>query len=548
MNKVAVVRFLGLGVLACTPVVPSVSGRPARAADLLPIIAIHDAPKGEKNGAISFVDPDSYAILATVPVEGDPWPGTFGPSGDSYFVLGGTARSAWTGKAAGPWSVVAVDRAAGKSSVLGEVGLPPVWTSVPEGRSRMYTLGRGDKNAPDVLSVFDLAAKKSLGRFPTAPGAVDWQWAAGGTRLWVLHGGDVAGKKDPPSRLIGFDTEASRPVADVPLPPRAVTVLAGDEGRALYVLCRGGKPKEGAAAQGKVVVLDAASGEVRARLDVGFEGRFLRVDERNGFVYALGDDPAGGAMTLTVLRGIEVKGRVKLPTSWGALHLGPDPGRAYLAGDKAVVEVDPAALAVTRAWTLDFDPSTLVFDSERSRVFATPNLGLKVAELGLDDGKVHMNVTTGRTGTKVGKAIGLALVGVSERSGTAFAMGEDGRHLYVVNGQTDDLTVIDTTGHTVVDAFATGGGTRAILAPPGTGSVYVVSKDHLSRIDTKSNARVQEIPYAEGGALTLDAARHRLYVGRGTALDLIDAATGERLASIDFPFPVSTVVMGDIPR
>jgi YVTN family beta-propeller protein len=218
----------------------------------------------------------------------------------------------------------------------------------------------------------------------------------------------------------------------------------------------------------------------------------------------------------------------------------------YVVGKGAVVEVDPAVPAVTRRWALEFDPVNLVFDAERNRAFATPHLGLKVAELGLDDGKVRMSLTTGRTGTKVGKAIGLALLGTVERSGTVFTLGPEGRYLYVVNGQTDDLTLVDTTEHRVVETVATGGGTRGILVPEGGASVYVVSKDHLTRFDTATRKAAGEISTAaEGGpagAVTLSPDGRWMFVPRGTKVEVRDAATGERLHTIPFSLPVSVVV------
>ncbi len=525
---------------------------PARGADALPLVAVHDATKDAPSGSVSFLHPETYAVLGTAAVQGDPWPLSYESSGKKLLVLGATPRSAWSGKATGAWALNLVDVASPKNMTLGEVGLPPIRPLLDAVRERFYALGEGAKNEPAVLTVFDLTKNEELARLKTAPGGVGLLLSPSGRRLYVLHGGDIPGRKEPPSRLVVFDTETLEVAAEESLPPRAVAMALGADGAQLYVLARGGKRKEGPAAQGKLLVLDAEAGTVIARLDVGFEARLLTVDRKRGLVYVLGEDAGDGPGWLTVVRRAEIKGRVAVPVDGGGIRFFQDDRPLYVLGDDAIVAVDPEAPSVLRTWRLDFDPAEILFDATRSRAYVAPGAGSDIAEIDLTNGAVLASLKTGRKGKKAGKAIGSALLGAATgvvlygRGSTAMMLRPDGKFLYAINAYTDDLTIIDTEKQEVVDYISTGGGTWRIAAPPKSAHFYVESTDRLTRISMTDHRVVQEIPLsAEGqprGSIRFDIPRARVFIPKGKIVEVLDLATGDSVASVRLALPVSVVV------
>jgi YVTN family beta-propeller protein len=477
---------------------------------------------------------------------------SYDSSGKKLLVLGATPRSAWSGKAKGGWTLNVVDVGSLKNMALGEVGLPPVRPLLDAVHERVYVLGEGAKNEPAVLTVFGLAKNEELARLKTAPGGVGLLLSPSGRRLYVLHGGDILGKKEPPSKLMVFDTEALKVAAEEPLPPRAVAMALGPDGAPLYVLSRGGKSKEGPAAQGKLLVLAAEAGTVIARLDVGSEARHLTVDRKRGLVYVLGEDAAGGPGWLTIVKSAEIKGRVAVPVDGGGVRSLQDDRPIYVLGDEAIVAVDPAAPSVLRTWRLDFDPAEILFDATRSRAYAAPGAGSEIAQLDLTNGVVVASLKTGRKGTKAGKAIGSVLLGAATgvvlygRGSTAMTLRPDGEFLYAINAYTDDLTIIDTEKHEVADYISTGGGTWRIAAPPKSAHLYVESTDRLTRISMTDHKVIQEIPLrAEGQprrSIRFDIPRARAFIPKGNVVDVLDLATGDNVASVRLTLPVSVVV------
>jgi YVTN family beta-propeller protein len=76
---------------------------------------------------------------------------------------------------------------------------------------------------------------------------------------------------------------------------------------------------------------------------------------------------------------------------------------------------------------------------------------------------------------------------------TQIAVKPDGAFAYVLNSQSNDVTVVNTASATVVDKIAGGG--RLLQPLTGGGVVAVLGRHSLHRIDTTTQEALPEIPF-----------------------------------------------------
>lgn len=526
---------------------------PCHAAEPVSVVAVHFPPEERPaaDGAVSFLDPASLAVLGTAPVRGNPWPLGYDASSGRLVVLGATPQDSRSGKSAREWSLSKVERASLESTVIGDVGFPPIRALVDPVRPRVYVLGESGKHEPAVLSVIDVAENRVVARLNTAVEAVDLALSPGGRRLYVLHGKNIVRRKQPPSKLLIFDPDTATLVGEELLATRALSIRVGSDPSRLFALSLGGTRDQGPGAQGKLTVLDAETGSMVARIDVGFEISAVEVDRRRGHLYVLGEAPAGTYGALTIVENERLAGRIVLPFSAGWLRLDPEGGRLYVLGSNAVVEIDPDTASIVRTFHLNFTPWELMFDPPRRRAFAAEAAGSEIAELNLDTGMVVGSHQTGRKGRKFGVALGSALLGMTTgvfvvgQGSTMLSLGAGGRELWAINALTNDVTIVDTEEHAVAGYVATGDGTRRILASGDGTGFWVESTDHLSRISASERRIVQQVElHTEGaprGVPTYDLERGRILVPSARDLRCVDIATGETGQPIAMPRPVAAV-------
>ena len=117
------------------------------------------------------------------------------------------------------------------------------------------------------------------------------------------------------------------------------------------------------------------------------------------------------------------------------------------------------------------------------------------------------------------------------------------KHIFTMNGKTNDASVIDPGTLTVVATIPIGGRPEYAV-PDGHGTIYdnVEDKNEVVAIDSKTNTVKSRWPIApaeEATAIDLDVQHHRLFVGgRNKLLAIMNVSTGKVVQT----FPIGTGV------
>ena len=118
----------------------------------------------------------------------------------------------------------------------------------------------------------------------------------------------------------------------------------------------------------------------------------------------------------------------------------------------------------------------------------------------------------------------------------ADAIAGDGERVYVMDGDSGVITVIDAQGPKVVATIAIGGSLEAAAAD-GRGHLFVngAARGEVVRIDTASNtvtARWRVADCTSPHGLAIDPLRHRLFTScENGRLDVLDTESGREVAS-----------------
>jgi len=111
------------------------------------------------------------------------------------------------------------------------------------------------------------------------------------------------------------------------------------------------------------------------------------------------------------------------------------------------------------------------------------------------------------------------------------------RHIFVINGESANLTVIDPASDAVITTIAAGGGLE-IGVPAGNGKLYIDGAEHneIVRIDTATNQADAHWPIpncTSPHGLAIDPATHRLFASCiNSTLVVLNADDGATVASL----------------
>lgn len=480
----------------------------------LPAVALHRGNKHEL-GKLTFIDPDTLAVLGVAHVENFPLPLSFDASGAVLHVFSARPPIMTAASAKKPWVLSIVDTGAFTTTRVGELGRPPFRYFTDDPSTRLYVFKTVPKAKTSPIVAFDLVARKRIG-----------------------------------------------PIANV---ERLQGAALSPDGALLYVLCQGKKHKKPKGPPGNLHVLDATTGAEVARHDVGSEASSVAFDSKRALAYVLGVAGNEGRGPVTVLRGATIVARFTLPSRALGLAFGPD-DVAYVLAKGAVVALAADGFAAAHSWRVQFDPADLVFDTANRRMFAAPLAGSRVAELDLETGEVLAEHPTGRSGTKVGKGAGLALVALFVLGATALtgvpvgppgiwatgslsmALRSDGAFLYVLNPFTNDVMLFDTAKRDVVGYVPTGGGSFRMVRVRDDPNLWIESRGSLMRLDTSTQRIDRTIDLTEGlsrAAVAYDRSRGRAWVLTKTTIRLVDLRTGEIAGTVELDSPAFGVGIDD---
>ena len=258
---------------------------------------------------------------------------------------------------------------------------------------------------------------------------------------------------------------------------------------------------------------------------------------------------------LAVIRGASIANVVKVAHTPQFIRLSPDRKRLYVICWDELTAIDYQSLQEVSRMAHAGSISELAFAPEGKLGFALHPASSKLSIVDLQAVKPLAAVTTGRGGIKFAKGLGaVALTAASATAAygqaynmasttggygvgyyhvftvapanTQIAVKPDGAFVYVLNSQTNDVTVVNTSTSAVVDKIAAGG--QRLLFLNGSGVLAVPGRNSLHRIDTATQKALPEIAFEKN---LVDV---RLAPDGQTALALVDGsvvllngATGE---------------------
>lgn len=204
------------------------------------------------------------------------------------------------------------------------------------------------------------------------------------------------------------------------------------------------------------------------------------------------------------------------PESWDYVIADTSGGRVYVAHGDRLTVVDGRDLKRVGDVT--------GIKGGTHGTYTIPSLGLGVT----DDGEA-------------GKAVAFDLKTLAVRAtlpaaADADAIAGEGDRVYVVDGDSGVITVIDAKALKVVDTIQVGGSLEAAVAD-GRGHLFVngAERAEIIRVDTRTNAVTARWPVADCKSphgMAIDTARHRLFTscvnGR---LDVLDTESGREVAN-----------------
>lgn len=203
--------------------------------------------------------------------------------------------------------------------------------------------------------------------------------------------------------------------------------------------------------------------------------------------------------------------------SWDYLAVDPAAKRLYVSHGTEVVVIDTAANTVV------------------GRIADTPG----VHGIAVPPGFGRAFTTNGRENTV--SIVDTATLATLSRVPTganpdAIVYEPSHREIYALNHTGHSATVIEAATGSVKATIPLSGTAESGAADPGLGRVFVNIEDKgtVDVIDSTAHAVVAHWPVApadEPTGMAIDPASHRLFVGGGTALVMIDTTTGKVVAS-----------------
>jgi DNA-binding beta-propeller fold protein YncE len=370
------------------------------------------------------------------------------------------------------------------------------------------------------------------------------------------------------------------------------TVIAPD-GEHLYLLDWGRRSTDRAKhVDGRINVVSTSTLRLVATLSGGGAPRTLQVDCAGDQVFALSDRPPWAGVKderdaeLRVLRGPDLAATVAVAPWPLFVRTSADRARLHVVSEERIVTVDAESLRdpnqtqVRRAgvtfwqWALartsHFDPerpfndlfnrgiSDLVLAPDGRVAYAIHNGSSQLSILDVEEGRRIATVTTGRKSAKALRFVS-AFPGVALPASTVLAIRADGKFVYVLNTQTEDLTIVDTANTRVVGhmPFPNAGigsivfgplwGRRPMTVLPEGNLLGIETAGALSFIDMGTNGDVAQLRFpGTHNTVAMSNDGRRLFVLSKERLAYLDARTGKFQAALP-EFENPTEIVFDAP-
>lgn len=449
-----------------------------------------------------------------------------------------------------------------------------------------YQSQKPEETRPRELVVVNLQTGQLVNRVALPRPVRAWAGSEDGHTL-ALFFERVSEKKAPvvPAELRFYNLDDAKFLGTLALEGAPEAPIASPDGDYLYLLELGepsNNPEKNI--NGRIHVVSFAGRALETILDAGSDPRGLIVDEEQVMVLSNGvpaKDVKNPDGELRIIKGAAVANTIKVSTSPEFLRMSPDRKRMYVAGGGFLTAVrlqQPPEVA----WRMPLEAagggvvSGGIFDShpvdefaqspDGTRGFALYQGSSKLSIVNLENPGVIASVTTGRGGMKFAKFLGsMALTAASAtvaygqasnmamstggygyapyhvysvaQADTCVAVRPDGRFVYVLNSQTNDVTIVDTEKALAGEKIAVGGrrfppasGRRLHLLEGGR-ILAVVSDSSLHLIDTATQKELPEILCGKSLDDFSASSGGRFAVAFGeNSLILLDGSTGRALA------------------
>lgn len=363
---------------------------------------------------------------------------------------------------------------------------------------------KGAEHVPPSLVRIDAAAGRPAGRRELTEVPTFMTLTGDESALLLFNRGELGTEpaKRRPAHLEILDAGTLEPRAVLDLPgPFADLFWNGD--RSLFYLLDPGidhkQPER--AVPGHVYVIDPAAAKLVADLEVGVGPGPLSWDPQKEVFYLLTRPRKAkdAAASIQVLDRDRIVKELELPRRPLSVVPAPDRSRFYVLEDAGITIVDGEISGIEGRIPLTRPAANLILLDPPVRGYVLhPDSGV-VSAIDLQSRHVLAEVTTGRTGVKVGKW--MAAVAATTLGGMQaqmlygnYALGQvvtvpaaqtgafvapDGKTIYVHNSQTNDLTQIDTETQKVLGMFGAGSHLETVLdgkylAAPKPGELVLV--------------------------------------------------------------------------
>lgn len=507
--------------------------------------------------SVSAVDVAAGQIITAAPLKGQPSEMLLTKDRSKLVVLDPGPRKLTvrygfhpTGKS----SITIIDTESFQVTARQEIGwnLEGAWLSPDESKLVGYCHGyqsqKPSETLPWEIVVVDMRTGLVSGRVGL-PRRADQVWLAADGHTAVAYSANEIPKNQRPIpaelRLIDIEGASSIETFTLEKPPRWVAM--SPDGNFVYLL-EPGQPSNNAEknVNGRLVVLSVADRALVGISDAGSKPQGLFLDGVGQQMFLLSDGtptkerpvPDG---ELRVVRGPEIAATLKIARAPQFVRMSSDRGRLYVVSHNQLTAVDMGTLQTL--WKIPLSqaggsvvssgivgaafeshPVTdLALTRDGKRAFALYGQSSKLVLLDLEASKQVAAVTTGRGGIKFAKFLGsiaataasayagysvasatgspyytYAAYGVSPAS-TAIAVRPDGKFGYVLNTQTNDVTIVDSTTGAVIEKIAAGG--YRLQTMTGGDVITTVAGNILRPIDTRTQKALPEIPL---GGILLD--------------------------------------------
>ena len=515
--------------------------------------------------AMATIDLERASVTSKVSLPFEPYRALLAPDGRSLLVLdrGAGTVGFWAGefrpKGKSRAAILSGEKVIGQT----ELGWGLAEAAFSKDGTSAYVLTTGyESNKPaerkeSELIRLDAATGQVAGRIAFDAAAEAFATDSTGSRGIVYSPAYPKKKPSPlPARvtfvdLKGFKAGMSIDLAGDVRKPVAV-------GDMLYVLDRGMK-----GAGGHLYVINTTSASLVKTIDLGAEA-VMAGSDAGGRVFVLSQAADKKSGRVMIVKGTDVTAEYPGPAAPKFVSLTPDSRKLYVAGWKEfsvidlesgkgspAVELARASFSILpsrdgkRAFIVNMDGNQCcritAFDVEGMKRLTTFLGGSKGERIGQGLAAVALTVVSYEAGRSLANASGSETFSYSIYAPTArgaargpLAFGPGEKKVYLVDTQTNDVTIVDAVTGQRLSTLDAGNGLKEVVSLQDAGVVAGIADSAITLVDTTSDTVRTTIPMSGDvvdAVVTPD--ERRLVVFGKERIVIIDAASAKEIGRIE---------------